>query len=82
MSILRAFYGPGWKAFMEAPQTCGSGEILGYKHASWNTFMIHILEGRGWICTVRIRLGFVPETEDFECERFLIDSLMAGMEAV
>jgi hypothetical protein len=44
--------------------------------------MIHIFEGRGWICTVRIRLGFVPETEDFECERFLIDSLRAGMEAV
>jgi hypothetical protein len=33
MSILRAFYGPGWKAFMEAPQTCGSGEIF------WDTNM-------------------------------------------
>jgi hypothetical protein len=33
MSILRAFYGPGWMAFMEAPQTCGSGEIF------WDTNM-------------------------------------------
>jgi hypothetical protein len=81
MSILLAFMA-GMDGVYGGPQTCGSGEILGYKHASWHTFMIHIFEGRGWICTVRIRLGFVPETEDFECERFLIDSLMAGMEAV
>lgn len=46
MSILLAFMA-GMDGVYGGPQTCGSGEILGYKHASWHTFMIHIFEGRG-----------------------------------
>jgi hypothetical protein len=66
---------------MEARRPAGLGKFWGTNmHRAY--FYDSHFRGERWICTVRIRLGFVPETEDFECDRFLIDSLMAGMEAV
>jgi hypothetical protein len=70
---------------MEAPQTCGSGEIFWdtNMHSGMPFYDFTFSNGGSGICTVRIRLGFVPQRpRSSSASDFLIDRLMAGMEAV